>query len=207
MRRFLQTLTKEENFAFNKLSTPKKIQDFLESLPVNFERGGDTLMSPRRLLRQKKAHCFEGALFAAAVFLYHGEPPLILDLKTAPPDDHHVVALFRRRRLWGAVSKTNHAVLRYRDPVYRSPRELAMSYFHEYFLDNGKKTLRSYALFNLNRVKRNWITDEKDLWYVDRTLDRAKHAPILPGKGARILRRAEPIERRAGKLVVWKKRL
>ena len=119
-------LTKHELAIFKKLNTPRKIQDFLERMPINFDKGADTLMSPRRLLRVGKAHCIEGALFAAAALWFHGHKPLLLDLQATDDDYDHVVALFRHNGYWGAISKTNHAVLRYREPVYRGIRELAL---------------------------------------------------------------------------------
>ena len=98
------------------------------------------------VLRAGKAHCMEGALLAAAILEFHGHKPLLLDLRSTSEDLDHVVALFKQNGYWGAISKTNHVVLRYREPIYGSVRELAMSYFHEYFLDNGKKTLREYSV-------------------------------------------------------------
>lgn len=200
---------KEELRVIRKLRTPVKIQDFVNALAPNFEEQGDTLMSPRRVLRERKAHCMEGALLAAAALWVGGAKPLLLDLKTVPADDYHVVALFRKRGCWGAISKTNHAVLRYREPVYRSIRELAMSYFHEYFLNkNGKKTLRSFSKpLDLSRfAKRGWTTDEEDLWYVYDALDKVPHKQFLTQAMIAGLRRADPIEIEAGKLVE-KKRL
>ena len=195
-------LTRTELVALRRLRTPQKIQDFLNTLPANFELRGETYRSPRRVLRDKTAHCFEGALLAAATFLMRGEPPLLLDLWTDPkmPDGDHVVALFRRRGYWGAVSKTNHAVLRYREPVYKTVRELALSYFHEYFLDDGRKTLRSFSRpFNLRPyLKRSWLTEEKDLHWLVRALDRSPHEKIVPQTAVRAFRRAEPIEIAAG---------
>lgn len=189
---------------FKKLDTPRKVQDFVEALPINFERGGDTCRAPLSALRAGKVHCMEGALVAAAAFWYHGRQPLLLDLKTGRGDESHVVALFRENGKWGAVSKTNHAVLRHRDPVYASPRELAMSYFHEYFLDSGRKTLESYsAPFNLLKYEKDWLASSKHLWHLIDVLDRSEHFPIVP-KGTE-LRRADPIERRAGTLTQWKK--
>ena len=123
-------------------------------------------MSPRRALREGKMHCFEGALLAATALWLRGEGPLLLDLKTKDDFDH-VVALYKKNDRWGAISKTNHATLRFRDPVYRTVRELAVSYFHEYF-DNksGKKTLRSYSRpLDLRTFGTNWITTEKDLYH------------------------------------------
>src|SRR3990167_915161 len=104
-------LTSAERRLFQKLNTPQKIQDYLDALPVNFERKGETYMSPRRVVRATTAHCFEGALFAAAVLAYHGQKPLLLDFRTIPSDEDHVVALFKQYSYWGAISKTNHAIL------------------------------------------------------------------------------------------------
>lgn len=205
MKRLFQDLNPREKTIFKRLNSPQKLQNFLETIPINFEKKGAELKSPRRVLKERAAHCFEGALFAAAVFWFHGKKPLLLDLKAIHPDYHHVAALFRDKERWGAISKTNHAVLRFRDPVYNNPRELAMSYFHEYFLDSGKKTLRSFAVFDLRKIKRNWIIDEGNLWYIDRALDRANHTTIVSEKRSALLRRADTIERKAGKLTVWKK--
>ncbi len=137
----------------------------------------------------------------------HGQKPLLLDLKTTADDYEHVVALFRAHGCWGAVSKTNHAVLRYREPVYKTIHELVMSYFHEYFLDNGKKTLRSYSdPFDLSKLKNtSWITSEKDLWSISNALDRAPHHRILTPAQIKTLRKAERIDREAGKIVEWRK--
>src|SRR3989344_3456038 len=130
-------LSPAEKKIFRKLITPQKIQDYLDTLPVNFEQKGETYMSPRRAIRARAAHCFEGALLAAAALAYHGKPPLLMDFRPTPTDGDHVVAVFCERGRWGAISKTNHAILRYRDAVYESPRELAMSFFHAYLEWDG----------------------------------------------------------------------
>lgn len=185
------------------LDTPRKIQDFLDKLDINFEKNGETYLSPREVLRRKTAHCSEGAIFAAAALWYHGEKPLLMDLKTSSDDTDHVVALFKQNGHWGAISKTNHAVLRYREPVYKTLRELALSYFHEYFKDNGKKTLRSYsAPFDLSKIKdRSWLTTADNLFQIIYDLDDSRHFPLLNNKQIKNLRRADPIEIKAGKLV------
>ncbi|MDO8518235.1 MAG: hypothetical protein Q7S26_03025 [bacterium] len=200
-------LSPAECRVFKKLTTPQKIQDYLDTLEINFEERGETLMSPRRVLREKKAHCIEAALFAAAALAYHGSPPLLLDLQTSVQDEDHVVTLFKQNNLWGAISKTNHMILRWRDPVYRSVRELTMSYMHEYYMSNGKKTLLAYSrLFDLRRYKPEcWVTAEKNLEWVAEDLDISKHFPIAPKKVLAGLRRASPIERAASELVEWKK--
>lgn len=199
-------LTSAERRVFKKLSTPQKVQDYLDSLPINFELRGETYMSPRAVLRAKTAHCMEGAVFAAAVLAYHGEKPLLLDFQTLPVDEDHVVALFRQNGYWGAISKTNHSILRYREPVYKNVRELAMSFFHEYLLWNGKKSLRSYSVpFDLSKFQpERWVTAEKDLWWLVAALDSSRHFPVVPKKNAPLLRKAYPIELRAMKIIEWK---
>ncbi len=201
-------LNQNEVRLVKKLSSPKKIQDFLNALPFNFEKRGETCMSPRRVLREGVAHCLEGALLAALALRAQGQEPLLLDLTSTARDDDHVVALFRFHGRWGAISKTNHAVLRYREPVYSSVRELAMSYFHEYFLNDGKKTLRSFSVpVDLRRFdRRGWATDEKDLWYIVDALDNAKHTRILRKGQDRTLRLADAIEIEAGKVVEWERK-
>jgi hypothetical protein len=141
-----------------KLKTPQKVQDFLDSLPINFEKRGETCSSPLASLERGTVHCLEGALVACLALWMNGQPPLVMDLKTTDDDVDHVVTLFKLRSHWGAISKTNHGVLRFREPIYRDPRELAASFFHEYSLPDGRKTLRSYsAPFDLRRYRGDWI--------------------------------------------------
>ncbi|HEV3410188.1 MAG TPA: hypothetical protein VG095_07830, partial [Chthoniobacterales bacterium] len=124
-------LSRQHATTLARLRTPQKIQDFVSELPTNFEPEGDTCLSVAEVLRQRRAHCIEGAFVAACALWMNGEPPLLMDFQ-ATLDDDHVIALFKRGGCWGAISKSNHIWLRWRDPVYRTPRELAMSYFHEY---------------------------------------------------------------------------
>jgi len=189
-------LTRAEQKVFARLSTPQKIQDFLDQLPINFEIAGETYMSPRRVLREKTVHCFEAAVLGAAALAYHGARPLLMDLKAIPRDDDHVITLFKQNGLWGALSKTNHAMLRYRDPIYRTPRELAMSYAHEYVMDSGRKSMRSYsAPFDLSKYAlEDWLTTEEDLVFVVNDLDASRHFPIAPEKIRRRMRKANAFE-------------
>jgi hypothetical protein len=206
MRKFPEKLRKDFE-AFRSLKTPAKIQDFLGTIPINFERSGDTCRSPLLVLEHNEAHCMEGALLAAAILWYHGEKPLLLDLKTTAKDESHVVALFRKHSHWGAISKTNHAVLRYREPIFKTVRELALSYFSEYFLDSGEKTLRSYSEpFNLLEYEDDWLTLNENLWRIVEDIDASPHAKILTSDMLRNLRKADSIEREAGKLTEWKSR-
>src|SRR3989339_2259033 len=199
-------LNKEEIKLFKSLNTPRKIQDFLNKIPINFEPTGDTFLSPREVLLQNRAHCIEGACLAAAILRFHGHKPLIVDLTSNKEDQDHVIAVFQLHGHWGAISKTNHAVLRYREPVYKTIRELVLSYFHEYFLDDGKKTLRTYSMpINISKFdKKNWMTSEKNVWFIANHLVKVKHYPILNKKQIHFLRKAEPIEIEAGKIIEWK---
>lgn len=198
---------REELRFLRSLRTPVKVQDFLNSIPMNFEKHGDTLMSPRRVIREQKAHCMEGALLAAAVFWVQGKKPLLLDLRATPNDDDHVVALFQECGLWGAISKTNHAVLRWREPIFKSIHVLASSYFHEYFLDDGRRTLREYSRPFLLSAKKyaGWTVAEDDLWQLSDELDASCHYPVAPPSALRHVRRADSIERKAGRIVEWRK--
>ncbi|MEP7162156.1 MAG: hypothetical protein ABI747_00105 [Candidatus Moraniibacteriota bacterium] len=200
-------LTSKELALLKRLSTPVKIQNFLDTLPINHEKNGPTQMSPRRVLREGKAHCIEGAMLAATALWLHGEEPFLLDLRSLRYDDDHVVTLFKKNGFWGALSKTNHAVLGYRDPVYKTVRELALSYFHEYFmLSNGRKTLREYSLpFNLKRCGSVWVTSEEDLWNIAEALNDSRHLSLVPRKNERFLRPATPFERKVTSLAEWKK--
>jgi len=201
-------LSPAERTIFKRLSTPQKIQDYLDALPANVLTSRQhTMMSPRRVVRDRKAHCLEGALFAAACLAYHGRPPLIMDLESTDNDYDHSVALFKEGGRWGAISKTNYPVLRWRDPVYVSPRELALSYFHEYFLDSGRKTLRRYsAPYNLQKFNlAKWLVAEKDVDWVADALGKAAHYPIAPVSAIKKLRHASKIEVEATKLREWRK--
>ena len=137
-----------------RLKTPNEIQTFINSIPPNFELDGDTCLSATEALRQKRAHCIEAAFIAAAALWMNGDPPLLMDFHGRRGDDDRVVALYRRYGCWGAISKSNHVWLRHRDPVYRTPRELAMSYFHDYIGKNLQcRNLWAYsAPFDLRRI-------------------------------------------------------
>jgi hypothetical protein len=174
----------------------------------------------------------EGAMFASAVLEFHGHKPLVMDLRAESHDFDHVVCVFKQFGCFGAISKTNHAVLRYREPIYKTIRELAMSYFHEYFLNNGKKTLREYSrlldlryfdrrgMFNPHLsspadggaghllpkgeegVQKNWRTTKKNLFEIPEYLDSIKHYKILSQAQIKNLRLADKIERQAGKIMI-----
>jgi len=183
-----------------RLRSPARIQRFLDhDLGYNKEKDGATCRSPRLVLRHGVAQCMEGALFAAAALRLHGFPPLLVDLE-AVRDDDHVLAVFRQRRHWGAIAKSNYAGLRFREPVYRTLRELAMSYFEHYYNPKGEKTLRRYSRpVNLRRFDRiRWMTSEENLWPIPDYLLAISHTPLLT---TAMIRRLNPMDdrlRRAG---------
>ncbi len=146
-------------------------------------------------------------MFAATSLAYHGREALLLDLQSTDNDLDHVVALFKENGYWGAISKTNHPVLRYRDPVYKNVRELAMSYFHEYFLNSGKKTLRAYSRpFNLKKFKpEEWVVAKGNVDWLAEALDDSPHSPIAPNKNIKLLRKASKFEVKSADVVEWKK--
>ena len=204
-KRLRALLTPAEHRVFARLDTPQKIQTFLDRLPANFELDGETAMSPRRLLKTRTAHCAEAAIFAAAALAYHGQPAWLLDIQAQPSDQDHVIALFRERGLWGAISKTNHAILRWRDPIYRSPRELAMSYAHEYCLPGGKKSMLAFSRpFNVARyAPRRWVIVPDDLDWLLQALDTSPHVPVAPKHAMRKRRRSSAVELRSQDVVEW----
>ncbi len=176
------------------LATPEDVQAYVTSLPANHEENGATLYSVRRVLRHRKAHCLEGAFVAACALWLQGRPPLVVDM-TAQGDADHVITVFRRGVYWGAISKTNHAWLRWRDPVYRTLRELIMSYFHEY-ARKDHKSLRAYSRpIDMRRFPAaDWITAEADCWEVGAAIDDARHYPVVTAAQARRLRPREAFE-------------
>lgn len=199
-------LSDQQKKIFRRLSSPNKVQDYLDHLPANFELSGETNFSAVRVLSEKKAHCLEGAVFAAAVFAFHGHKPYLMDFQTAYDDEDHVVALFHVNNYWGAISKTNHSVLRFRDAIYASPRELAISYAHEYFLWDGRKSLRAYSRpFDLSKFHPSkWVTAKEDLNWLPEAIDKSPHYPILPNKNFR-LRNVATIEIANMRSTEWKK--
>ncbi len=184
------------------LTTPARIQRFLdEEIGYNLEPNGDTCHSPRTVLRKGVAHCMEGAMLAAVALRRLGHPPLLVDLE-AVRDSDHVLAVYRASGHWGAVAKSDYSGLRSREPVYRSIRELVMSYFEHYFNPAGEKTLRAYSRpVNLRQFDHHgWMTSEQDVWLVPNYLCEIKHTPVL---SRTILRTVSPMDKRlyaAGRL-------
>ncbi len=198
-------LSKSQFATLERLDTPQKIQAFLNATPINHEIGGETVLSVREVLKQRRAHCIEGAMLAAAALWVHGEPPLVMHLDCHESDFPHVLTLFRRHGAWGAISKTNGTPLRYRDPIYRTLRELALSYFHEYFNRRGHKTLRSYSTtFDMRRIDTQaWITSEKSCWEAHDRITELRHYPLISKRQEKLLSKRDRFERKAAKLVEY----
>jgi hypothetical protein len=178
------------------LKTPAGIQKFIDSLPYHL---ADTSWSPRRCLRERTAHCLEGALLAAAALRVNGYPPLVVDLE-AVRDVDHVIAVFREKGHWGAVAKSNFAGLRFRAPIYRSVRELALSYFESYYNLRGERTLRAYSRpLDLSRFDRlGWMTSEKSIWAIAEHLVTVAHIPLFPARLEKNLTRLDRRSFQAG---------
>jgi hypothetical protein len=172
--------TREEIKFLKTLGNPDKIQAFLDSIDYN---PNYECRSPRWVMKKRSAHCFEGALFAAAALQFIGYKPLIIDMK-AVNDDDHVIAVFKEDGHWGAVAKSNFTSLRFREPVYRSLRELIMSYFDFFFNIYKYKSLRSYSLpFDLTKFdSRNWSTTDEDLEYIGDKIESLHHFPVITKK-------------------------
>src|SRR5215831_21235315 len=180
-----------ERRALASLRSPVGVQRALDAMPYHL---ASTAWSPRRVLRERTAHCLEGAIFAAAALRVLGYPPLLLDLE-AVQDTDHVLAVYRERGHWGAIGKSNFSGLRFRAPVYRSLRELALSYFEDYVNLRGERTLRAYSrpvnLARFDRARRGWETSEGDLWWIAEHLAEVPHTRLLTAATTRSLSRVD----------------
>ena len=199
-------LTPAEFAVLRRLDSPRKIQAFLYAMGQNFELKGDTCRPVRVVLRTRTAHCIEGAMLAATALWIQGEPPLVMDMR-AHRDFDHVITLFRRNGLWGAFSKTNGIGLRCRDPVFRTLRELAVSYLHEYTNKREVKTLREFSLpCDLRRFDPElWVSGEKNCWSVPEYLDELPHFSLLNGRHLKALLPRDPFEKRVGAMLQFRK--
>jgi len=188
--------TPAELHKLRSLKDPHGIQSYLDAQPYHL---ADTAWSPRRILRENTSHCFEGATFAAAALRVNGYPPLVIDLE-AEHDTDHVIAVFKQRGHWGAIAKSNYTGCRYREPVYRTLRELAMSYFEGYFNQRRERSLRTFSNpVNLVRFDHlNWMTTDQQLWFIAEYLFTIRHFPLLKPSMAKRLHRLDDRSFRAG---------
>src|SRR5512135_2965453 len=184
--------TAREAAHLRRLTPEWRIQKFLDD--TAYDVAGSACRSPRRVLRERTAQCLDGALFAAAALRLQGHPPLIMDLE-AERDDDHVVAVFRRHGHWGAIARSNYSGLRFREPVFRTLRELALSYFESYFNLRREKTLRRYSVpVDLSRFDAlRWVTSEDDQWAIGAHLVHVRHFALLTPA---MIRSCGPVDRR-----------
>lgn len=183
----MEGFTPSELRKLRSLKDPYGVQKFMDTMPYHL---ATSAWSPRKVLRERTVHCLEGAIFGAAALRVLGYPPLLLDLE-ADNDTDHVLAVYKERGHWGAVAMSNYAGLRFREPIYKTLRELALSYFVSYFNLRREKTLRRFSRpVNLKRFdKRDWMTTEEDVWFIPEYLLDIKHTPMLrPGMAKRLHR-------------------
>jgi hypothetical protein len=188
----MNSFTPAELRKLRSLKTPYGIQRFLDDMPYHL---ANTAWSPRRVLQENTAHCFEAATLAAAALRANGFPPLVFDLE-AERDTDHVLAIYRIKGHWGALAKSNFTGCRYREPVYRTLRELALSYFDVYFNLRRERSLRTFSRpVNLSRFdRRDWMTTDQHLWFIAEYLFTVRHFPLLrPG----MVKRLHPLDDRS----------
>ncbi|MBN1398164.1 MAG: hypothetical protein JXA06_09070 [Bacteroidetes bacterium] len=192
-------LNKKELRVFSQLTSPLKIQDYLDSIIYSDE---ERYRCPRSVLKDRKAHCYDGAIFAAAALQTIGHIPLIVELLPNENDDDHILAIFKRGQYWGAVAKSNFTGLRYREPVYKSLRELVMSYFESYFNIKGERTLLGYtAPLDLNRFEKfNWLTEDNAMDIIGDALEDTRKYRIITSDMARKLTHVDKRSYKAGLL-------
>lgn len=190
---FDRELTESERRMVSGLTRPAKIQDFLDGVPYSTD---EFYRCPLRVLRDRTAHCFDGAVFAAAALRRIGYPPLLLDLMSNGRDDEHLLAVFKIDGHWGAVAKSNFVGLRFREPVYRTLRELAMSYFEQYYNVEREKTLRAYTgPLNLKRFDRfDWMTRDEPLDLIARRTDEIRRVELI---SSGLAERLSPVDERS----------
>src|SRR5512132_2495553 len=196
-------LTPRELRTLRSLKTPARIQHFINDLPYHH---ADTAWSPRKVLREGTAHCLEGATLAAAALRVLGHKPLVMDLEGVNDTDH-VLALYKDKGYWGSIAKSNFSGLRFRAPVYRTIRELALSFFEDYFNLRGERTLRGYSsVVDLKRFdKDQWMTSEKSVWSVPEFLVTCRHFELFPARIAENLPRLDKRAFDAGTLGLRRK--
>jgi hypothetical protein len=192
-------LLKDKFRVFAKFDSPFEIQEYLDTIPYSNEI---RYRCPRSVLQDKKAHCFDGAVFAAAALQMIGYSPLLVELLPNDRDDDHILAVFQRNGFWGAVAKSNFVGLRYREPVYKNLRELIMSYFESYFNVAGERTLIGYTSpLNLRRFdKFHWLTNDSAMDAIGDGLDRCRKCKILTPEMKRKLTRVDARSYKAGLL-------
>jgi hypothetical protein len=202
MRSFEECLTPVQREIWESLHSPADIQAFLDETLYSTE---DVDRSPLSVMRDRVAHCLDGGLFAAAALRRLGYPPVLVDLLPDPgADDDHVLAIYKRRGCFGAVAKSNFVTLRFREPIYRTLRELIMTYFEVYFDVQGNKTLRSYTTpLNLTQFDRqDWLCNDETAWAIERRFATLRRTPLIDAEAAANLTQVDPLSYESGMLGV-----
>jgi hypothetical protein len=196
--RFMGALDAADRELLAGLDSPSSIQAFLDSIPYSSD---PFYRCPRRVLRDRRAHCFDGALMAAAALRRLGFPPLVVDIY-AERDDDHMLALWQRDGCWGALAKSNFVGLRFREAVYQSLRELVMSYFEAFYNVLGEKSLRGFTVpLDLSRLDDlAWMEADGGLETIAERLDALDRTPVMTDGMAAGLSRVDPLSFQAGML-------
>ena len=156
--------------------TPESVQQFLRDIPYNRELAGETCFSFRRVLREHRAHCLEGALVAAVILEQHGYPPVVVSIESQDKLDH-VLLVFKRNGHLGSVARSRDIGLHGRKPVFRTVRDLVMSYFEPYVDSTGRIT--GYAVSNLYDLGNyDWRLSLRNVRKVERHLQDIPHRPV-----------------------------
>ena len=196
---FDQALSKTERTLMAKLNSPSGIQAFLDGFAYSTE---EAYRCPLRVLRERIAHCFDGALFAAAALRRIGFPPLLLEMLPNDRDDDHMLAPYKMNGHWGAVAKSNFVGLRFREAIYRTLRELVLSYFEQYYNVEREKTLRGYtAPLNLKAFDRfNWMVSDEPLEQIPTRLGEIRKISVVAPQMIAKLSLVDPRSYQAGLL-------
>ena len=194
---FLTSLSAQERRIIGRISSPHDVQELLDGFVYS---SNSWYRSPWRVLRDRKAHCYDGAVFAAALLSLLGHPPLIVNMFPNSRDDEHLVAPFRIRGAWGAVGKSNFVGLRYREPIHRTLRELMISYFEQFYNVAGEKTLRSYTRPLTISIRKfgMWVSDDDAMERIADTLNTMRRYPVVTPPMVRTLTKVDPRSYEAG---------
>jgi hypothetical protein len=203
---FERGLSPRDRARLGRITTPAQVQTFLDSIPYSAEA---RYRSPLTAIRDRKAHCFDGAVLAAALLQRIGHPPLVLNMFPNERDDEHLIAPFQRHGAWGAVAQSNMVGLRYREPIHRTLRELMISYFEQYFNVVSEKTLRTYTRpITLAQFDRqDWTTDDRTMDLIADRLEELSRIPLLTRQMIAGLAEVDRLAFRAGMLGSVKKGL
>src|SRR3979409_272870 len=157
--------SKREQAVIDSCRTPLQVQEYLRGLPYNWK---NTIRTFRKVVEHRTANCIEAALAAATIMEQHGHPPLLLDLESVDKLDH-VLFIYRIGGRWGSIGKSRDAGLHGRKPVFKTVRDLVLSYVEPYVDATGR--ICGYGVSNLSELtKANWRLSERNAWVIEREL-------------------------------------